>query len=90
MEFKKPKLDQKVYVLYTCSITQTKVEYLGKDKFLVEDYASKIDEAQAYEYKNYNFTWFTSLKKAKEQLLLDHPDSKIKKIDEDYWEAQYD
>ena len=85
--YKKPRIGQKVYILFRQSITLTEAKYLGKDSFIIKNYDECIPAAREWDYKNFNISWFISLSKAKKELLSNYADCKIKKITEDYWEV---
>lgn len=61
----KPKIGKKIYTIWKGDIVEDRVEYLGKDGFLIEDYDIKI--ISGYYYKDYDEKWFTSLAKAKKR-----------------------
>lgn len=72
----KPKLNQIVYVLIIVNyksyyLNKEHVYMLGKESFITKTalQCDIIDEARKeYNFDNYNITWFTTLKQAKESL----------------------
>lgn len=87
----KPKLGKVIYTIYNGNITKTKVEYLGKDSFLTEEFRT-YTFGYEYEYENYNINWFTSLAKAKKSVIETLEEEDKKKVrwrtfdTKDYWE----
>ena len=63
----KPKINQKVYVIYQNQIYQETVGYLGEESFIINSYECLV--SVEFEYKDYNIVWFRSLEKAKKELL---------------------
>lgn len=90
----KPKLGRIVYILYDLSIIKTRVGYIGKDSFIIEDFSEDVlFDSLEWWYEDYGKTWFTSLTDAKQQLIKEAESSgilnaRIKKIDEGYWEIK--
>lgn len=62
----KPKIGEKVWVIYDYQIIGEIVEYLGVDSFLIEGFTDKLDPI--YDFSDYNKTWFRDLEKAKKAL----------------------
>ena len=86
----KPKLNSNIYVIYNgdCIILD-KAKWLGKESFVTADMMSgTICDEYKIElmYKDYNKTWFKTLKEAKEYLLSNNPNCKIKPHCENEWE----
>lgn len=71
MAYKKPKINQKVYIIYQDEIYYEKVEYIGAEKFFY-----KRDLGRYYE--DYNKTWTTSFKQAKAILSRNYNIKKLK------------
>lgn len=90
---RKPRLGQKIYVVYRGQITQETVGWLGKDSWIPEGFQDYYEECQVYPYEydtlNPDVYWFTTLKEAKEKLLKQEPYcKKIKKIKDWLWEVE--
>ena len=82
----KPKINDKVWTIYDYQILLERVEYIGEDSFLIEDYDSKLDPC--YCYTDYNKTWFKDLEKAKKEMRKRFgKDTKIEKYDDECWEV---
>lgn len=71
MAYKKPKLNQKVYIIYEDEIYYEKVKYIGEEDFLYDRDLSRF-------YKDYNETWTTSFEKAKAILRRNYNIEKLK------------
>jgi len=67
----KPSLGKVVYCVYRDSIIVEKVYAIGKDSFFISSVGdeSTMSDSWEYWYEEYNKTWFTSLTKAKNQLV---------------------
>lgn len=94
----KPGIGKIVYTLCSSSygIQKDKVGYIGKDGFVVGDFSEYRDfDSLHYLYEDYNETWFTSFKEARRKVLDDIrklTDSKVKirKINSEYWEVEFE
>lgn len=88
---KKPRLNQRVFIVRDYSITAEHVVMKGTDSFAVEDtFDDMIMECyrQPIRYDEFGEIWFTKLCEAKQCLSLDLcPDQKIAKTEKDYWEV---
>lgn len=71
MAYKKPKLNQKVYIIYNDEIYYEKVEYLGEEDFLYDRNYPRF-------YEDYNETWATSFEQAKAILRRNYDIKKLK------------
>lgn len=81
-----PRLGTTVYTLYGDYLTKDTIGFLGKDSFIIEDFVGYESNSIEYKYSDYNVTWFTSLKKAKDALLS--KGKQLKKVLDDYhWEV---
>ena len=94
---RKPRIGQKVYVVYMGSITPTIVGWLGKDSWVPEDFDELYDGCQVMEYENekdltstMTATWYYTLKKAKAALRKLEPDCKKIIFNRWFWEAVYE
>lgn len=90
--YKKPRIGQKVYIVFRGQITQEVVGYLGKETWIPEGFKDFYEEYMEfpYEYKTLNpeTRWFTTLKQAKEELLRQETEfKKIKKVRDGLWEV---
>ena len=91
----KPSLNRTVYTVYKDSITKSKVAYLGKDSFIIEHFNEGYDYGYEYDYKAYNYSWFTSLAKAKKSVWESLTEEEKKEVkwekwsSDDYWELVY-
>ena len=85
----KPKINQKVYIIYQNQIYEETVGYLGEHSFIINFYDS--DWNSEYEYDDYNKVWFRSLEKAKKELLKKYKKYgckvTIEQINQDTWEV---
>lgn len=85
------KLGTKVYCLYKGSIIVNHVGYIGKDGFIIEEYSDELmPDSVRWFWEDYEETWFTSLTKAKKQLLTemteDGEKGQVVQIADDYYE----
>lgn len=71
MAYKKPKLNQKVYIIFADEIYYEKVEYIGEEDFLYDDVYHRF-------YEDYNETWATSFEQAKAILRRKYNIKKLK------------
>lgn len=83
-------IGETIYIIFRDSINKEKVYLLGKESFcherafnngFVQDYKMPL----RYDWEG--TVWFKTLNEAKEQLKKTTNCSKIKKYDDDYWEA---
>lgn len=84
----KPKLGQKVYILYESFLLCETVEMLGKDSFATPNMFSSItrDEYRLpIRFDEYDETWFKSLADAKTYL---EGYAKLVKISDDTWQIE--
>jgi hypothetical protein len=87
----KPRIGRKVYCVYHDGIFVDAVGYVGKDSFIVESVLSGTNEdSWEWFYEQYGKDWFTSLAKAKKELLSRFEEEgmklKVFKINDNYYE----
>lgn len=92
----KPKIGQKVYLLYGTGILVEKVGYLGKDSFVIESFQYDCTERDSWEwdYDDYNVQWFTNLKEARAKLIENYRDKidgkpKVTKISDNWYALEF-
>lgn len=83
MAYKKPKLNQKVYIIYSDEIYYEKVEYIGEDNFLYDT------DCNARYFNDYNETWTTSFEKAKAILRRNYNIKKLKLEHHTSWGGEW-
>lgn len=93
----KPRIGQKVYVVYKETITPIIVGWLGKDSWVPENFTVVYDGCMVMKYKNekdlvnsLTATWYYTLKEAKEALKKLEPDCKKIIFNRWFWEAVYE
>ena len=67
--YKKPKLGSIIYFITPYSLTETKVAFVGKESFLIDEWNEVNSRYREWNYNNYNINWFTDFNKAKKALL---------------------
>ena len=90
----KPKLGRTVWCIYEWSLEAQKVYALGEQSFITDNYCKNtIKDSQEYEYDLYGYRWFTSLAKAKKQIMQEYRDmypfdynAKLIQRGDDYYE----
>ena len=65
MSYKKPRLNQTVYVVFEEGIYEEKARYIGENSFLVEISSMYVDDFKEWWYGDYGVTWAFTLNKAK-------------------------
>lgn len=92
----KPSLDRTVYCIYGESILVEKVYAIGKESFFIcSTDSDTLPDSWEWWYENYNVDWFTSLAKAKAQLIQNGVEcysevGKVKKVADDYYELVFE
>lgn len=90
----KPKLGRKVYCIYDDGIFVDAVGYIGKNSFIVESVLDCTSEdSWEWFYDQYEKDWFTSLSKAKKELLSRFAEKygdrlKVVKINDEWYELE--
>lgn len=87
----KPKIGDKVYVIWCYSINKLTVGWLGKESFITTDIENhRYIHSKIINYEDYNYVWFKTLKEAKKYLSkrMDD-DEKIVSYGKDHWEIVY-
>ncbi len=90
----KPRLGRTIWCKYEWGLEAQKVYALGEQSFITDNYCkATVKGSQEYDYCCYNITWFTSLSKAKKQIMKDfrrmYPEDKNAKLiqyGDDYYE----
>ena len=88
-------LGQKVYLIYSYSITVDTVYAIGKDTFIRNGFDDSTILPVAWFFDDYEKRWFTDLEKAKKHLLnrfkhdAPYDTFKIVKVEDKYYEVQY-
>lgn len=91
----RPSLGKKVYCIYENSISLVEVYAIGKESFIISTFGpDTFSDSWEHYFEDYGKTWFSSLAKAKKQLIKNiqevYPDDKVKVVQhgKDYWEAE--
>ena len=90
----KPRIGRKVYCIYDDGIFMDTAGYIGKDSFIVESVLDGTNEdSWRWFYDHYGVNWFTSLCKAKEELLRHFENCtgrkyKVVKVTDDWWQLE--
>ena len=94
----KPRIDKKIYTIYSYEISEETVKFLGKDSFIVDNFEDYCCNYEFY-YDDYGTTWFTSFAKAKkylkDKIKKMFPNDKYKLIEHKdfhnvrFWEAEF-
>ena len=90
----KPRLGRTVWCIYEWSLEAQKVYALGKKSFITDNYCKgTVAGTQEWQYDEYGITWFTSLAKAKKQIMQEYRDmypfdynAKLIQRGDDYYE----
>ena len=88
IKFSLKRLGTKVYCLYKGSIIVNHVGYIGEGGFIIEEYSDDLmPDSVRWFWEDYEETWFTSLTKAKKQLVKDMKQpGQVVQIADDYYE----
>lgn len=72
LDYVEPDIGETIYFITDISITKTKVGFIGKESFLIEEYGEVQSPYMEWYYKDFGIGWFSTFEQAKDMLLYLH------------------
>lgn len=89
----KPRIGRKVFCIYDYGILVDEVAFLGAESFIIASLSeSTYADSWEWRYEDYMVEWFTSLSKAKKELLSQNAEQgrkfRVVKVMDDWYELE--